>query len=52
MNKEDLKVALVVAEDMARLAADPALALATADLDEWRAAHPCECEGGLCECED
>jgi len=30
---------------------DPALALVTADLAAWEAAHPCECEG-LCECDD
>ena len=27
------------------------MALVTADLAAWEAAHPCECEG-LCECDD
>jgi hypothetical protein len=29
---------------------DPDLAMVTADLHSWAAAHPCECEA-LCECE-
>jgi len=30
---------------------DPHLALVTADMSEWLAAHPCNCDG-LCECDD
>jgi hypothetical protein len=35
----------------ALLADDPDLALATADLHAWAAAHPCDCEA-LCECDN
>ena len=30
---------------------DPHLALVTADMSEWLAAHPCECEA-LCRCDE
>lgn len=33
----------------ALLSDDPELALVTADMDVWAAAHPCVCEA-LCEC--
>jgi hypothetical protein len=33
------------------LGADPALALVTADLPAWLAAHPCDCEAS-CDCDD
>lgn len=29
---------------------DPALALVTASMDDWLAAHPCECDA-LCACD-
>ena len=30
---------------------DPHLALVTADMGEWVAAHPCDCEA-LCSCDE
>lgn len=50
MRHGDLTLDPAEAEAIARTD-DPELALATAPLDAWRDAHPCDCEA-LCTCEE